>query len=217
MTQLVSRSFVALALAGLLSCAEKTPAPAMDGTKEAAKAPVAEEQPPVAEAAPAETPIAAEEEKAPAAEPAAAEPTKEAAPAAGTAKTAEASTKPAASAPKKTEAAAKPASSDKQASAPVPEPDKKAERLWKSKCAACHGATGAGDTKKGAELKLANMTTAAWQKAWSNEKLRQVTLEGVSKTEGGIKKEMKPYKDTLTSEQVDQLVSYMRWLGAPKK
>jgi cytochrome c len=36
--------------------------------------------------------------------------------------------------------------------------DKKAERAWKAKCAACHGQAGKGDTEKGKELKVEDRT-----------------------------------------------------------
>ena len=56
------------------------------------------------------------------------------------------------------------------------QPDKKIERTWKSKCAACHGAAGKGDTDKGKELKIVDMGTAAFQ-AKKDDELKRAILE----------------------------------------
>jgi len=79
---------------------------------------------------------------------------------------------------------------------------KKAERGWKSKCASCHGATGKGDTEKGQQLKIVDMTTPAFQ-AKPDSELKKAILEGVEKQKGHT------FKD-LTPEQVDALVAYIR-------
>lgn len=80
---------------------------------------------------------------------------------------------------------------------------KKVERAWKSKCASCHGATGKGDTDKGKQLKIVDMTTPAFQ-AKKDEELRKAILEGVEKEKSHS------FKSELTPEQVDALVSYVR-------
>ena len=80
--------------------------------------------------------------------------------------------------------------------------DKKTERTWKAKCAACHGATGKGDTDKGKALKIEDMTTAAFQ-AKSNDVLKKSTLDG-------FKPDMPAFKGELSPEQADALVAYMR-------
>jgi mono/diheme cytochrome c family protein len=77
--------------------------------------------------------------------------------------------------------------------------DKKAERTWKSKCASCHGAAGKGDTDKGKELKIIDMTTPAFQ-AKKDDELKKAILEGTSHS----------FKGDLTPEQVDALVAYVR-------
>ena len=91
-------------------------------------------------------------------------------------------------------------------------PDQKTVRLWKSKCAACHGADGKGDTDQGKKMKVANMATAAYQKSWTDDQLKKAILEGVKTEKDGVKKEMDPFKDELTPEQVDALVKYIRAL-----
>ena len=77
--------------------------------------------------------------------------------------------------------------------------DKKAERAWKSKCASCHGAGGKGDTDRGKELKIVDMSTPAFQ-AKKDDELKKAILEGASH----------PFKSELAPEQVDALVAYIR-------
>ena len=80
---------------------------------------------------------------------------------------------------------------------------KKVERAWKSKCASCHGATGKGDTDKGKELKIPDMTTPAFQ-AKKDDEFKKAILDGVEKEKSHA------FKDDLTPEQVDALVAYIR-------
>jgi mono/diheme cytochrome c family protein len=80
---------------------------------------------------------------------------------------------------------------------------KKTERLWKSKCAPCHGAVGQGDTEKGRQLKIVDMTSPAFQ-AKKDEELRKAILDGVAKEKGHT------FKGELTPEQVDALVGHIR-------
>jgi len=84
------------------------------------------------------------------------------------------------------------------------EVDKKTERLWKAQCAACHGQGGKGDTEKGKQMKVQDMTTAAWQ-AKKDDALKSAITNGV-KSAGG---NMDAFKD-LTPDQVNALVAYMR-------
>jgi len=83
------------------------------------------------------------------------------------------------------------------------EVDKKTERLWKSKCASCHGAAGKGDTDKGQQLKIVDMTTAGFQ-AKKDDELKKAILDGVEKEKGHT------FKGELTPDQVDALVAYAR-------
>jgi mono/diheme cytochrome c family protein len=99
------------------------------------------------------------------------------------------------------------------ASSAAPPPDKKTERLWKSKCASCHGAAGKGDTDQGKKMAVSDMTTKAWQSSQTDEQIKKAILEGVKKEKGGVKQEMDGYKDSLTPEQVDALVKYTRALA----
>jgi mono/diheme cytochrome c family protein len=89
------------------------------------------------------------------------------------------------------------------------EADKKTERLWKAKCSSCHGPVGKGDTEKGTQMKILDMTTAEFQ-AKKDDELKKAILNGVKTEKGGVKKEMDPFKDELTPEQVDSLIAMIR-------
>lgn len=84
--------------------------------------------------------------------------------------------------------------------------DKKAERAWKSKCASCHGAAGKGDTDKGKELKVEDMSGAKYQ-GKKDAELTKAVLDGV-KADG--KEVMPGFKDGVTPEQAEALVKYTR-------
>ena len=87
--------------------------------------------------------------------------------------------------------------------------DKKSERTWKAKCASCHGQGGKGDTDKGQQLKVEDMTTAAYQ-AKSDDAFKKAILDGVHTTKDGVKQDMPSFKADLTPDQVDGLVAYIR-------
>lgn len=89
--------------------------------------------------------------------------------------------------------------------------DKKIERLWKSKCASCHGVDGKGQTDQGKKMKVADYASPAWQKGITDEKIKHAIVTGVKKEEGGVKKEMDAFAD-LTPEQLDGLVALIRSL-----
>jgi mono/diheme cytochrome c family protein len=80
---------------------------------------------------------------------------------------------------------------------------KKVERAWKSKCASCHGASGKGDTDKGKQLKIPDMSTAEFQ-AKKDDELKKAINDGVEKEKGHA------FKSELTPEQVDALVAHIR-------
>ena len=91
--------------------------------------------------------------------------------------------------------------------------DPKVERLWKAKCASCHGVDGKAQTEQGKKMAMHDITTPAWQKAFADEKIKKVILDGVDEQKEGKHKQMDPYKDKLKPEQVDQLVAFCRELG----
>jgi mono/diheme cytochrome c family protein len=89
------------------------------------------------------------------------------------------------------------------------EADKKTERTWKAKCASCHGADGKGQTDQGQKLKVADLSSASWQKSQTDAQIKTVIENGTKNASGG---EMDGYKDKLDGEQIDALVAYVRSL-----
>jgi mono/diheme cytochrome c family protein len=74
---------------------------------------------------------------------------------------------------------------------------------FKAKCAACHGATGAGDTTMGKNLKLKDLGSAEVQKQ-SDEELTTVIGKGKGK--------MPPYDGKLSKDQIGDVVKFIRTL-----
>jgi mono/diheme cytochrome c family protein len=98
-----------------------------------------------------------------------------------------------------------------QAAAAAP-PDKKAEHLWKAKCASCHGAEGKADTDKGKEMGMRDMSNAAWQKELTDDAIKKAITGGVKREKDGKKQEMDPFADKLKADQIDTLIGYVRSL-----
>ena len=93
------------------------------------------------------------------------------------------------------------------------EADKKIERIWKSKCASCHGIAGKGDTEMGKKLAIADYTKPEWQKGKTDADIKKAILEGVKREKGGIKQEMDAYKEKgIDDAQADGLVKLIREL-----
>jgi mono/diheme cytochrome c family protein len=84
------------------------------------------------------------------------------------------------------------------------EMEKKTERLWKAKCASCHGADGKGETEQGRKLGVKDYTSAEWQKSKTDAQIKAAIVDGVKGMDG--------YKDKLAADQVDALVAGVRAL-----
>jgi mono/diheme cytochrome c family protein len=74
---------------------------------------------------------------------------------------------------------------------------------FKAKCAMCHGATGAGDSKLGQSMKVRDMGSADVQKQTDDE-LTTIITKGKGK--------MPAYDGKLTKEQVGEVVKFIRSL-----
>jgi mono/diheme cytochrome c family protein len=74
---------------------------------------------------------------------------------------------------------------------------------FKARCAPCHGATGAGDTTLGKNLKLRDLGTADVQKQTDDE---FATI--ISKGKG----KMPAYERRLSKQQIDDMVKLIRSL-----
>lgn len=75
--------------------------------------------------------------------------------------------------------------------------------LYKAKCAMCHGTDGTGKTPMGQKLNIRDLHSAEVQKQ-SDADLTQVIAQGKGKM---------PAFKTFNSDQVKQLVAYIRILG----
>lgn len=76
--------------------------------------------------------------------------------------------------------------------------------LFKARCALCHGENGQGKTTLGQQMKAFDLNSAKVQ-SQTNTALKQVILEG--------KGNMPPFQAQLTSEQIAQLLKYVRTFG----
>ncbi len=82
-----------------------------------------------------------------------------------------------------------------------------AAATFKSQCVVCHGADGTG-TPTGKSLKVADLTSEAVQKT-PNAQLAAVVSDG--------KNNMPPFKNSLSKEQIDGLVAYVKATFGKKK
>ena len=90
--------------------------------------------------------------------------------------------------------------------------DEATTKLFQTKCGTCHGKDGKGTTKMGEKMKIADMTSAAWKKSFTVDKIKAAMNDGVTREKDGAKQEMKSFKDKLTPEQVDQLAGFVKGL-----
>jgi cytochrome c6 len=81
--------------------------------------------------------------------------------------------------------------------------DEPGEKLYKAKCAACHGADGKGETSVGKASKIRDLGSAEVQNQGDAD-LTAVITSGKNKMPG--------YGKSLKPEQIKDLVSYIRSL-----
>jgi cytochrome c6 len=86
--------------------------------------------------------------------------------------------------------------------------DDEAATLFKTKCAACHGPDGSGNTTMGKQMQSPDLR--------SEEVQKQTDAQLIEATTNGKGKKMPAYKDKLTSDQIKQLVAYIRELAKKK-
>jgi hypothetical protein len=67
----------------------------------------------------------------------------------------------------------------------------------------------------GRRMKVPDMSTAKWQQAYNDAAMKKTILEGIERTQDGVKQKMDPYKD-LKPEQIDALIKFIRSSG-PKE
>ena len=73
--------------------------------------------------------------------------------------------------------------------------------VYKSKCAMCHGADGAGQTPTGKSMKL---------KSLSSEEVQKLTDAEMTKIVADGKGKMPGYKSKLSAEEIDLVVKFVR-------
>jgi cytochrome c6 len=78
--------------------------------------------------------------------------------------------------------------------------------IYKTKCAACHGADGSGQTPVGKSMKIRDLRSAEVQKQ-TDADLQKIVTEGKSK--------MPAFKTKLSVADISSLVAYIR--GMAKK
>ena len=79
--------------------------------------------------------------------------------------------------------------------------------LYKSKCAACHGPDGVGNTAMGKALKLRDLDSADVQKQ-ADDELNRIITKGKGK--------MPAFDGKIKKEQIGELVGYLRALDKTK-
>ncbi len=84
-----------------------------------------------------------------------------------------------------------------------------AARNFRAKGAACHGPDGKGKTKQGEKMHIGDMTTAAFRKALTPDKVKAAILDGFTRDKDGVKQEMKGLRGKVPDEQIDELVAYV--------
>ena len=92
------------------------------------------------------------------------------------------------------------------------EPNPQIDRAWRAKCASCHGPDGKGQTEQGKKMAIADMSTAAWQGAITDDKIKAAISDGFTREKNGVKQQMEAYKAKLRPDQIDGLVAYVRGL-----
>ncbi len=83
-----------------------------------------------------------------------------------------------------------------------------ASENWENHCQKCHGADGKGQTKVGKRLKVKDYTDPKVQAEMTDEEIIRITAEGVVDDNG--KEKMKAFKDELSSDEIQELVAYIR-------
>jgi mono/diheme cytochrome c family protein len=95
---------------------------------------------------------------------------------------------------------------------PTVEEGKKLYLDKKNKCAVCHGEDGKAQTKVGKKMKVADMTTAEWQKRFTDQQIVDAILKGVDRKEGERKVKM-PATKGATERDAKAMLLFIRSIG----
>jgi len=88
--------------------------------------------------------------------------------------------------------------------------DKKTARLFKAKCASCHGEDGKGATEQGKKMGIGDMTNAAYWKDVDDAKFEKILNEGIKRKKDGKDQDMKAFKDSLKPEEIKALRAFTK-------
>jgi len=83
-------------------------------------------------------------------------------------------------------------------------------RLFRAKCASCHGPDGRGHTKQGEKMAIPDMTQAAWHTAHTDAQIRTSINNGLDREKNGTRQKMAAFRTKLRPEQVNQLIALIR-------
>ena len=83
------------------------------------------------------------------------------------------------------------------------------QKLFAKNCVSCHGETGKGDGKMGAEMKPppSNLTDTDWKHGSSDGEIFTVVRDGIRTTP------MKSFKSKMTEHELWDVINYVRSLG----
>ncbi|HZZ56356.1 MAG TPA: cytochrome c [Opitutaceae bacterium] len=81
---------------------------------------------------------------------------------------------------------------------------------WNTLCASCHGKDGAGHTRAGHLLGVKDLTSADYQKSFTDDAAFADIKNGLKK-DGRVK--MKPFSDRLSDADIRALIAYVRSLA----
>lgn len=81
-------------------------------------------------------------------------------------------------------------------------------RVWKRRCAACHGADGSGRTRFAEGRPFADLTDGKWRHAPEKASIRRLVAEGDPRST------MPPFAATLSPEEIDAVVERVLAIAA---
>ena len=81
---------------------------------------------------------------------------------------------------------------------------------WSKNCASCHGPDGTGHTKAGRMAQVKDMTSADYQKTFTDDQAAAQIKGGLTDKTG--KERMKAFGDKFSDADIKDLVAYVRSL-----
>lgn len=82
-------------------------------------------------------------------------------------------------------------------------------RLWRARCASCHGEDGAARTKTGQRHHISSMTDPGWHDRWPDASIERAIRNGVSATP------MRAFAARFTTDEIAALVMHIRTFRPP--